>query len=67
MYFGKLTQEEEPLTIFHNNSKIYLQEWLLLIHKKDQRYKKLHLINGLKVQFVHMAKLNNNSVLDNKN
>jgi hypothetical protein len=46
MSFGKLTQEEEPLIILVINLKTCLQEWLHIILKKDQKYKKLQVING---------------------
>jgi hypothetical protein len=55
-FFGKLTQEEEPLIILLNSSKICFLEWLLLIQRKDQKSKKLLGINGLKVQFALTAK-----------
>ena len=46
MFFGRLIQEEEPLIILVISSKTCLQEWLHIILKKDQKYKKLQVING---------------------
>jgi len=66
-FFGKHTQEEEPLIIFLMSLRIYSLEWLPLTHKRDQKFRKLLLINGSREQFALTDKLNNSSALDNRN
>lgn len=54
--FGKLTQEEDQLTILVNNLKTFSAKWLLTILLKDQKFKKSLHILGLRVQYVLTVK-----------